>query len=89
MKARLMIIACLLAIVLPCATFAKTITKVTISIEEPTVGGLPPQNASVPETASTEVVGVSWSGEFDGDKFIQGNNYTITIKIAPTQSIHC
>lgn len=81
MKARLMIIACLLAIVLPCATFAKTITKVTISIDEPTVGGLPPQNASVPETASTEVAEVSWSGEFDGDKFIQGNNYSVTIKI--------
>ena len=81
MKARLMIIACLLTIALPLSTLAKTITKVTISIEEPTVGGLPPQNASVPETASTEVVGVSWSGEFDGDKFIQGNNYTITIKI--------
>lgn len=76
-----MIIACLLAIVLPCATFAKTITKVTISIEEPTVGGLPPQNASVPETASTEITAVSWSGEFDGDKFIQGNNYSVTIKI--------
>ena len=81
MKTRLMIIVCLLAIVLPCATFAKTITKVTISIDEPTVGGLPPQNASVPETASTEITAVSWSGEFDGEKFIQGNNYTITIKI--------
>lgn len=76
-----MIIACLLAIALPLSTLAKTITKVTISIEEPTVGGLPPQNASVPETASTEVVGVSWSGEFDGDKLIQGNNYSVTIKI--------
>ena len=81
MKTRLMIIVCLLAIVLPCATFAKTITKVTISIEEPTVGGLPPQNASVPETASTEITAVSWSGEFDGEKFIQGNNYSVTIKI--------
>ncbi len=81
MKTRLMIIVCLLAIVLPCATFAKTITKVTISIDEPTVGGLPPQNASVPETASTEITEVSWSGEFDGEKFIQGNNYSVTIKI--------
>ncbi|MDO5497919.1 MAG: CAP domain-containing protein [Alistipes sp.] len=81
MKTRLMIIVCLLAIVLPCATFAKTITKVTISIDEPTVGGLPPQNASVPETASTEITAVSWSGEFDGEKFIQGNNYSVTIKI--------
>ena len=81
MKARLMIIACLLAIALPLSTLAKTITKVTISIDEPTVGGLPPQNASVPETASTEITAVSWSGEFDGEKFIQGNNYSVTIKI--------
>ena len=76
-----MIIACLLAIALPLSTLAKTITKVTISIDEPTVGGLPPQNASVPETASTEITAVSWSGEFDGEKFIQGNNYSVTIKI--------
>lgn len=81
-----MIIACLLTIALPLSTLAKTITKVTISIEEPTVGGLPPQTASVPETASTEVAEVSWSGEFDGDKFIQGNNYTITIKIKVKES---
>ena len=37
--------------------------------------------ASVPETASTEVYEVHWAGEFDNERFVQGNDYTITVKL--------
>ena len=37
--------------------------------------------ASVPETASTEVYEVHWSGEFENGRFVQGNNYTMTVRL--------
>ena len=86
MRSKLILIACLMTLALPFTAFAKAITKVVITTVEPAVGETPSLKATVPETASTEVAEVSWSGEFDGDKFIQGNNYTITVKIKVKES---
>ncbi len=56
-------------------------TKVRITAVEPAVGEKMSFKASVPETASTEVYEVHWAGEFDNERFVQGNDYTITVKL--------
>ena len=61
--------------------FAANVTKVVITAVEPVVGEVRSFKASVPETASTEVYEVHWSGEFENGRFVQGNNYTMTVKL--------
>lgn len=60
---------------------AANVTKVVITAVDPEVGEKCSYEASVPETASTEVYEVNWSGDFDNGRFIQGNDYTITVKL--------
>lgn len=74
-------IASLLSLLFSVTASAAYVTKVTITTAEPKVGEKFSFKASVPETASTEVCNVYWSGEFDNGKFVQGNDYTITIKL--------
>ena len=72
---------CLLSVLFAITAAAAFVTKVTITVAEPVVGEKFSFKASVPETASTEVYAVHWNGEFDNDRFIQGNDYTITVKL--------
>ena len=81
MKNYLLLIACLLQILIPTSAFAANVTKVVITAEEPVVGEKSSFKASVPKTASTEVYEVHWSGEFENGRFVQGNNYTMTVKL--------
>lgn len=74
-------ITSLLSLLFSVTASAAYVTKVTITTAEPKVGEKFSFKASVPETASTEVCNVYWSGEFDNGKFVQGNDYTITIKL--------
>lgn len=71
----------LLSLLFSVTASAAYVTKVTITTAEPKVGEKFSFKASVPETASTEICNVYWSGEFDNGKFVQGNDYTITIKL--------
>ena len=76
----------LLSVFLTSVLFAITasaafVTKITITAAEPVVGEKMSFKASVPETASTEVYEVHWAGEFDNERFVQGNDYTITVKL--------
>ena len=82
MKRYILLVACLLSIIFPATVSAAYVTKVVITAPEPVVGQKPSYSATVPQTASTEVYDVVWSGEFDNDgRFIQGNNYTMTVKL--------
>ena len=66
---------------LPMPAFAAQVTKVVITTEEPVVGEKSSFKASVPQTASTEVYEVHWHGEFENGRFVQGNDYTMTVKL--------
>ena len=72
---------CLLSVLFAITAAAAYVTKVTITAVEPAVGEKMSFKASVPETASTEVYEVHWAGEFDNERFVQGNDYTITVKL--------
>ena len=74
-------VAYLVSMLLPVAASAAFVTKVRITAVEPAVGEKMSFKASVPETASTEVYEVHWAGEFDDERFVQGNDYTITVKL--------
>ena len=74
-------ILCLLALLMPLMALAANVTKVVITAVEPAVGKKCSFKASVPETASSEVYAVSWYGELDNGAFIQGNDYTMTVKL--------
>lgn len=81
MKRTILLIASLLTLLIPVTVFAANVTKVVITTAEPVVGEVPSFEASVPETASTEVYEVHWQGEFDNGVFVQGRDYTITVKL--------
>ena len=81
MKRHFSLIVCLLFLLSPVQAFAANVTKVVITATEPEVGKKPSFKASVPESASTEIYEVHWVGEFDNGRFVQGNNYTMTIKL--------
>ncbi len=81
MKRYILFVACVLSIIFPATVSAAYVTKVVITAPEPVVGQEPSYSATVPPTASTEVYEVVWSGEFDNGRFIQGNNYTMTVKL--------
>ena len=73
--------ALLFSILFSITASAGFVTKVRITAVEPAVGEKMSFKASVPETASTEVYEVHWAGEFDNERFVQGNDYTITVKL--------
>jgi uncharacterized protein YkwD len=81
MKKNFLLAACLLSLFIPLTVFAANVTKVVITAVEPVVGEVRSFKASVPETASTEVYEVHWSGEFENGRFVQGNNYTMTVRL--------
>ena len=81
MKKVVLLIACIIAIFSPVATFAANVTKIVITTTQPQVGKKPSYKASVPATASTEVYEVQWNGEFDNGAFVQGRDYTMTVKL--------
>ena len=60
---------------------AAKVNKVTITTAEPVVGEKNSFKASVPSTASVEVYEVHWFGDFEKGRFVQGNDYTITVKV--------
>ena len=66
---------------MPMTAFAAKVTKIVITAVEPVVGEKCSFKASVPETASTEIYEVHWAGEFENGVFVQGNNYTMTVKL--------
>ena len=72
---------CLSSVLFAITASAAFVTKITITAVEPVVGEKMSFKASVPETANTEVFEVHWNGEFDNDRFVQGNDYTITVKL--------
>ena len=63
-------IATLLSLLFSFTASVAYVTKVTITTAEPKVGEKFSFKASVPETASTEVFNVFWSGEFGNDKCV-------------------
>lgn len=81
MKRYFLYIICLISILVASPAFAAKVTKVVITAVEPVVGETRSFKASVPETASTEVYEVHWSGEFEDGRFVQGNDYTMTVKL--------
>ena len=81
MKYKLFLVASLLSMLFTSSAYAAYVTKAVISTPEPKVGELRVFKASVPPSASTEVTDVFWGGTFDNGKFIQGNDYTITVKL--------
>ena len=81
MKRYCMFLVGLLLMFVPVTVSAAKVTKVTITAVEPVVGEKRSFKASVPETASTEISEVHWAGEFDNGVFVQGNNYTMTVKL--------
>ena len=81
MKRHFLLIASILSVLFSGIVSAANVTKVTITTNEPLVGEKQSFKASVPETASTEVYEVHWSGEFENGRFVQGNNYTMTVKL--------
>lgn len=81
MKKNFLLAACLLSLFIPLTVFAANVTKVVITAVEPVVGEVHSFKASVPATASTEVYEVHWSGEFENGRFVQGNNYTMTVRL--------
>lgn len=60
MKRTILLIACLIAVLIPVTVFAANVTKVVITTAEPVVGEVRSFEASVHETASTEVYAVHW-----------------------------
>ena len=80
MKSRLFL-AFLLSILFTISASAAYVTKVVISISEPAVGEKCVFKASVPETASTEITEVHWTGALNNGAFVQGNNYTLAVKL--------
>lgn len=81
MKKYLLFIACLLTMLMPMTAFAAKVTKIVITAVEPVVGEKRSFKASVPSTASTEIYEVHWLGELENGAFVQGNDYTITVKL--------
>lgn len=81
MKNKSLLIVILLSIFFSFSASAAYVTKVVITTTEPAVGAKYSFKASVPETASSEVYEVLWTGTFDNGLFVQGNDYTITVKL--------
>ena len=81
MKINFLLAACLLSLFIPLTVFAANVTKVVITAVEPMVGEKQSFKASVPATASTEIYEVLWNGEFDNGVFVQGRDYTMTVKL--------
>lgn len=81
MKKNFLLAACLLSLFIPLTVFAANVTKVVITAVEPMVGERLSYEASVPATASTEIYEVLWNGEFDNGVFVQGRDYTMTVKL--------
>ena len=81
MKKLFLPILSLLSMLISINMSAANVTKVVITAVDPEVGEKCSYEASVPETASTEVYEVNWSGDFNNGRFIQGNDYTITVKL--------
>ncbi len=70
---------CLLACILAVTVAAATVVNIfNLTVDEPVVGQMPSNTASLPETASTYVVSVRWEGELDADgRFMAGKDYTV------------
>lgn len=81
MKYKVLLLASLLSLLIASPVSAAYVTKVVITTQEPKVGEQRVFKASVPPSASTEVTDVFWGGTLDNGKFIQGNDYTITVKL--------
>lgn len=81
MKRSIWFVASLLTMLMSVSTFAANVTKVVITAVEPVVGEVRSFKARVPETASTEIYEVHWSGEFNNGVFVQGRDYTMTVKL--------
>ena len=81
MKRYILLIACFISILVSLEASAANVTKVVITTMEPMIGEKMSLQASVPETASTQVYEVHWSGEFENGRFVQGNDYTMTVKL--------
>ena len=81
MKRYILLLACFISILVSLGASAANVTKVVITTREPMVGEKQSFQASVPETASTQVYEVHWSGEFENGRFVQGNNYTMTVRL--------
>ena len=86
MKRYILLIACFMSILVSLEASAANVTKVVIATMEPMMGEKMSLQASVPETASTQVYDVHWSGEFENGRFVQGNDYTLTVKLKIKES---
>ena len=70
MKRYILLVACFISILVSLGASAANVTKVVITTREPIVGEKQSFQASVPETASTQVYEVHWSGEFENGRFV-------------------
>ena len=86
MKKIISMIICVCMLVSMCTFVASaagvSIGVVRISMTEPKAGGQKPMDAKVPETASSVVTNVSWTGNFDANGcFVGGNEYTVFVEV--------
>ena len=81
MKRSVLLIACLLTMFIQLTAHAANVTKVVISTKEPAVGEVRSFEASVPETASTEIYDVKWEGDFKNERFVLGKDYTMIVGV--------
>jgi len=59
------------------------VNTIVVTIEEPRVGELPAKTGSTPSSASTYVIDVSWSGDFDENGcFKSGEDYVVLVGVA-------
>lgn len=64
-------------------TAPKIVTAIAVTMEEPTVGGMPTKTGTMPAGASTYVTGINWSGDFDSNGCFQyGGSYTVVVEVS-------
>jgi len=69
--------------ILPTNTFAASAVNIfNITVTEPVAGERPVNSATLPATASTEIVKVEWTGAFSKDgTFVSGRRYSVAVTV--------
>ena len=72
---------CMLLSILPANVFAANITIFNVTVKEPKTGEELSYEASVPETASTYVAKVEWTGELDASGKVTYGEYEVRVTV--------
>jgi len=77
------LVLCMLISILPANVFAASVVNIfNITVTEPKAGAKPVNSATLPATASTEVVKVEWSGKLDSNGcFVSGEKYKVSVSV--------